>query len=282
VTQIPFTRQLSEFFQHKGYICENGVWRSQALGINFEIENLYHAIREKEGWLYPDSVVSQLPDVDRNDAHYIQWRVRKFSFDRLSVYLMRHYPQGSILDVGCGNGWMTGRLAKTGFSVCALDLHYDELQQAARVFKETSNGHWLYGDIFKDVLPPDFFNVIVLASSFQYFRDASQLISSLFPLLKSGGEIHIFDTPFYGEKEKHQAIERTRAYYVKLGYPDFSKHYFHRTFDELTAYHYHFLDTANRLFNRTKRLFGQGVSPFPWIVIRKPVTEQLRRETKTS
>jgi SAM-dependent methyltransferase len=262
--------QVQDFFRRSGFPLDCGVWRAQDPEVNADVEKLYHAIREKEGWLYPDARVAQLPLVPGSDAHAFQWKARGYSCDRLSKYLIRHYHGGSVLDLGCGNGWMSARLAGEGYSVCGLDLHYQELLQGARVFNDVPNLCFLYGNVFNDVLPEKFFNFIIMASSFQYFGDAPQLLKRLFILLRPGGEIHIVDTPFYTSAERDSAAGRSKRYYAGIGYPSFAGYYFHRTLDELSGYSYVRIGPPNRVANALRRFFRRGISPFPWIVIKKP------------
>jgi 2-polyprenyl-3-methyl-5-hydroxy-6-metoxy-1,4-benzoquinol methylase len=151
--QIPYAQQIGEYFQEKGYICEDNLWLAQSPDENSSMEAMYHALRNKEGWIYPDTIVEQLPFMAKSDPHYAQWQVRKNSFRKLTHYLMTHHPGCTLLDLGCGNGWMDNGLAEKGFQVCAVDLNYFELQQAARIFRETTNAVWLYGNILSDIIP---------------------------------------------------------------------------------------------------------------------------------
>jgi Methylase involved in ubiquinone/menaquinone biosynthesis len=267
--QIPFAQQIGEYFREKGYIREANLWLAQSPEENSSIEGMYHALRDKEGWIYPDAMVEQLPIIAKSDPHSAQWQVRKNSFHRLVQYLIARHPGSAILDVGCGNGWMANGLAEKGFQVCAIDLNYLELQQAARVFRETTNAIWLYGNILSDVVPHDSMDYVIMASSLQYFSDISQLMKSLFRIVRDAGEIHIIDTPFYSAGEKDKAAQRSTAYYASIGYPDFADHYFHRTYDELRTYSFRIQYHPERVMNKVRNILGQGGSPFPWIVIQK-------------
>jgi ubiquinone/menaquinone biosynthesis C-methylase UbiE len=267
--QIPFSKKIGDAFQERNYIREENLWLAQSPEKHSSFESLYHALREKEGWIYPDALVEQLPIVAQSDPHYAQWSVRRNSFHRLVQYLTVQHPGSTILDVGCGNGWMAGGLAKKGFQVCGIDLNYSELQQAARTFKELTNAVWLYGNILSDVVPRGSMDCIVLASSLQYFKDVPGLMESLFRIIRDTGEIHVIDTPFYSAGEKDYAVRRSIAYYAKIGYSGFAGHYFHRTFDELRMYSFRVEDHPKRLLNKVWSIFGRGGSPFPWIVIQK-------------
>ncbi len=268
--QIPFPQQCVEYFQEKGYIHEANLWLAQSPESNSSSEGMYHALRDKEGWIYPDEIVEQLPNIAESDPHSAQWLVRKKSFHRFVQYLIAQHPGSSILDIGCGSGWMANGLAKKGFQVCAIDLNYLELRQAAHIFKETTNVTWLYGNILTDVVPQDSMDYIVMASSLQYFVDISQLMKSLFRILRDAGEIHIIDTPFYSARKKDEAAKRSKTYYTSIGCPEFADHYFHRTYDELRNYCFRVQYHPKQVMNKVRNFLGQGGSPFPWIIIQKP------------
>jgi ubiquinone/menaquinone biosynthesis C-methylase UbiE len=269
VKQIPFSQQFVEYFREKRYIHEANLWLAQSPESNFSIEDKYHTLRDKEGWIYSDAIVEQLPIIAQSDPHYAQWLVRKNSFHRFVHYLIAQHPGSAVLDVGCGSGWMANGLSKKGFQVYAIDLNYHELQQAARIFGETTNVTWLYGDILSDVLPHDSMDYVVMASSLQYFVNISPLMESLFRILRDAGEIHIIDTPFYSANKKDKAAQRSRAYYASIGCPDFANHYFYRTYDELRDYSFRVQYHPKRVMNKVSNFLGQGGSPFPWIIIQK-------------
>ncbi len=69
----------------------------------------------------------------------------------------------------------------------------------------------------------------MVASVIQYFPDLPALIRGLRKLLTKRGEVHIIDSPLYGEQGLAAARERTRAYYAGLGFPEMGEQYFHHT-----------------------------------------------------
>jgi len=264
------SEQLTRYFIGKGFLRRSGVWCAQDPDRSSTAERMYHSLRTEEGWIYSDQDVRRLPDVGHDDQHVRQWRVRKRSLRRLLRYLESQHPRGSILDVGSGNGWMSNAFAESGFYVCALDLNFAELEQAARVFHQSKNVVWLYGDISLNIVPPDSMDAVVLASSIQYFDQVGQLLKTLIQTLRSGGEIHLIDTPFYRDHEKKEAVQRSLDYFDRIGYPDFTPFYHHRTFEELEPYPYSLLYDPASIRNTLKRFIDKDSSRFPWIIIKKP------------
>ena len=230
---------------------------------------LYLRVREKEGRLYSDEVVARLPLLP--DGHPLghEWRARSASAQRLVGYLSSFHKPGFILDLGCGNGWLSNLLAEAGHNVIGLDQNLYELKQAARVFRSNQKLSFLESEIFSAPFISGLFDVIILASVLQYFSDASSLISVLSSYLRTQGEIHILDTPLYAENEMEEAKLRSNHYYTSLGFPEMSAHYFHHRASYLEALHSKTLYIPRPLTLRLKRWTGQADSPFPWFVIRK-------------
>ncbi|MBK8193831.1 MAG: class I SAM-dependent methyltransferase [Lewinellaceae bacterium] len=196
-----------------------------------EKERLYLEVRRREGRLLSDKDLQQLPDVDASNPNNREWRWRRRSFGRFLACCRRlsaGREQFRLLDLGCGNGWMANRLAENpAWEVWATDLNVPELEQGARLF-ERPNLHFVYADVMQGDMPGQYFDVIVLAASVQYFSDFAALIETLLKLLKTGGEIHILDSPFYkNEVERDAARQRTAAYYSRVGVPEMADYYHH-------------------------------------------------------
>ncbi|HET6768518.1 MAG TPA: hypothetical protein VFH08_14000, partial [Chitinophagaceae bacterium] len=69
-------------------------------------------LRKKEQRLYTDGEVRNLPQVPVTHLHFKEWLVRKRSCDRLIKYLDKKNKRLHILEIGCGNGWLSAQLAK--------------------------------------------------------------------------------------------------------------------------------------------------------------------------
>ena len=109
-------------------------------------ERQYIAVREREGRIYTDEQLLSLPDIDKAHPHYNEWAYRRQSFERLASYLDKNFKgrRLNILDLGCGNGWMSHRLHEQGHRVTGLDVNMTELEQAERVFGSSASMQWVY------------------------------------------------------------------------------------------------------------------------------------------
>lgn len=227
---------------------------------------LYLRVREKEGRLYSDEIVSRLPFVPHEHPLANEWRARSASAARLTEYLSRLPKPLRILDLGCGNGWLSSLLSKSGHRVVGVDRNRYELEQAARVFSSNSDLFFLETDIFSAPFASETFDVIVLASVIQYFQDLPELIKTLLYYSKPHGEIHIMDSPLYADDKLANAVRRSRDYYSSIGFPEMAGHYFHHRASDLSPFEPQWL---YRPPPRWKRFASRVGSPFPWIVIEK-------------
>ena len=234
---------------------------------------LYLRLREKEGRLYSDDIVASLPLIPVGHRFAAEWRARARSASRLIRYLSARPRPLSILELGCGNGWLSNLLSKAGHSVFGMDQNRHELKQAARVFRERSHLSFFEADIFSAPFISARFDVIILASVLQYFQDAPGLMSVLSNYLKPQGEIHILDTRLYLDSELDAAVIRSQQYYASLGFPEMMRYYFHHRASDLDALHPKILYDPQALALRVKRWLGWVDSPFPWIFFIKQDAE---------
>jgi ubiquinone/menaquinone biosynthesis C-methylase UbiE len=216
-----------------------------------EFEKLYIRLRDKEGRIYSDEELKNLPDIAETHAHFTEWQMRKTSSQKLIQYLTKKYKPLDILEIGCGNGWLSHRLSLIPRSeVIGTDINFVEIQQAERVFQHVPNLQFMYVQVEPGLFPEKNFDVIVFAASIQYFPSISETIKKLLPLLKPDGEIHIIDSNFYSSANVKEAKHRSRLYYEAAGFPAMADYYFHHSLEELQGLDYSILYNPNHLFNR--------------------------------
>jgi ubiquinone/menaquinone biosynthesis C-methylase UbiE len=226
----------------------------------------YHRLRQKEGRVYSDEEVAGLPDISATHQHYKEWQMRKFSCSKLAKHLSNYTRPLNILEVGCGNGWLSSKLAVIPNShITGIDVNTEELLQAQRVFQNNTNLEFYKRSLQDGLLPGKRFDIIMFAASIQYFSSLKDVLQTTSGFLKSAGEIHILDSHFYKQSELASAKQRTDTYYHSIGFPEMSDHYFHHSFDELNSFDYTILynPAAFTLF------LSKSKNPFPWICIKQ-------------
>lgn len=234
-----------------------------------EFEDLYFKVREKEIRIYSDKEVSELPSITKGHVYYSEWLVRKNSLEKLTDYLKKKNNTFHILDIGCGNGWLSDKLTQINNStVTAVDVNKHEIDQARRVFKHNKNVTFVYNELQNILSGNEKFDIIVLTASVQYFPDLKALLKNLLLLLTDTGEIHILDSPFYYPHNIDKAKNASLTYYSKLGYPVMAAFYHHHLWLSLNSFNFEI--KKNTFFSKILgKLSNNKVGYFPWIIVRK-------------
>jgi 2-polyprenyl-3-methyl-5-hydroxy-6-metoxy-1,4-benzoquinol methylase len=249
-----------------GFELRNGVLVHEAsiTPRHLGFEAAYQRIRSKENRVLAVEEVRRLPFIRPSHPDFRQWKMRATSSLRLRKHLRKKRRTLKVLEVGCGNGFLSNMLAAEGHEVTAADISLSELQTAASAFGSTQV-RWCYVDVQNAAPPGAPFDAILFAASLQYFGDLNAIIKRCADMLVPGGEIHILDTPFYDGSEKNLARNRSLQHFQKLGAPELAHHYFHHTLEEILTHGPRQMPQPWRLFYR---LVGRDVSPFPWFIIK--------------
>lgn len=169
---------------------------------------------------YTDEEVALLPDVPEGHPQSRIWRHRKASCRRLVEYLAFKKKTLSILEVGCGNGWLSHQLSGIpGNRVLGLDRDLSVLRQAARVFRQQPNLKFMCGDFYSDIMTGLTFDTIIFAASIQYFPSLNEILGASLLRLKEKGEIHILDTPISAQELrifKHRRMFNPLSLYNRI------------------------------------------------------------------
>jgi len=254
------------FLESPAFRFQNNIFYQRGLSPT-DFERIYLSLREKENRFYSDEVAKNLPSLPPTHPLSKEWKARAFSSQRLIAHLSRKGGNPKVLDLGCGNGWLSNMLAAIpGSEVVGVDVNDAELRQAARVF-EAENLFFACADVLGPPLPYCDFDYIVLASSVQYFNKLETLLDKLSHLLTTEGEIHIIDSPFYNEQDAVSARKRSEEYFIKTGSPQMGLYYHHHTWESLRHFEPEILYDPGSLLNRMTRRFSVG-TPFPWIKIK--------------
>ncbi len=228
-------------------------------------EQLYFSLRQKEGRVCSDDEVAQLPFIYSTHPYHREWITRKNSCRALVSYIKHRNNILTILEVGCGNGWLSAKLASSvDVEVTGLDVNKVELEQARRVFKRIPGLHFINDGLQAAELKEKKFDIILFAASIQYFPSLQQVVNDSLQHLTLQGEIHIMDSPFYLAEELAAARQRTKEHFSRMGFPEMSGHYFHHTICELEDFQYKILHHPHSWKNK----LSIKKNPFYWIVIK--------------
>ena len=146
-----------------------------------------------------------------------------------------------------------------------IDINRIELMQAVTAFEKKENLHFIYGDIRNAGLKSHAYDIIIFASSLQYFSSLLEIITKALLLLNEDGEIHIIDTPLYDKNEIDNAATRTKNYYISIGFEEMSNYYFHHTLADLHQFNYKIIYNPKNIFSKLKKIN----QPFHQIIIKQ-------------
>ena len=205
-------------------------------------------------------MVSKLPNLPANHPHQKEWKKRIHSLKKI-IEILKKSNTRRILEIGCGNGWFANTLVNSGFTVDALDVGKEELEQAARCFKDENLRFICCDDL--SLLDDSAYDVIIFNASLHYFDISNDFWTLLKSKLQNNGRIFIMDSHFYNEADVSSAKQRTENYFDQLNEPDAASYYKHLTLGKLPEY--------KKLYSPTKigRLLNSNQSPFPIIQINK-------------
>lgn len=228
-------------------------------------EERYAAVRAREQRILSDVAVRKLPD-GSGLWNAGEWKIRARSAQRLASVLGTQGTALKILEVGCGNGWLSALLQSHGHHTVGIDVFTSELEQAARVFP---NGPvFARCDPFDPVLAAGYFDAVVFAASIQYFADVDAIIDRALELTVLGGGVHVLDSILYeSDASARAAATRSRAYFTELGVPAMANGYNAHTLASMMDHRGG--EVLHAPDPRWHRIIGRGPSPFFHVVVRK-------------
>lgn len=130
--------------------------------------------------------------------------------------LMRIEPQESILDLGCGSGWLCRRLARLvpEGRVVGIDLSAEMVRRARASSAAYRNLNFLEGAADKIPCRDGAFSKLISIESAYYWPDPGESIREIFRVLAPGGSAWILIN-YYGENpHSHQwgSIAKVRTH----------------------------------------------------------------------
>lgn len=129
---------------------------------------------------------------------------------------------GSLLDVGCGSGWLSEYFSRLGYKVLGIDISDDLIQMARERFErvpynvdhETSlHCRFLKHDVETAPLPEKF-DAIICYDSLHHLEDESAVFSHLAAMLNIGGLLFILEgqKPAAGSATEDELCDVMRQY----------------------------------------------------------------------
>lgn len=119
---------------------------------------------------------------------------------------MRLAPTENVLDVGCGAGWLSGRLARLvpQGRVVGMDVSDEMIRRARRASVDFEHLMFVTGEVKEIPWEPNFFSHAISVESSYYWPDPAAGIRELFRVLKPGGSAWILINYYRDNPHSHQ------------------------------------------------------------------------------
>ena len=127
----------------------------------------------------------------------------------------------SILDVACGEGVLSLKVAEKGCEVSGIDVSEDAIENAKRLAeREEISCEFKVGSAEDLPYPDEHFDKIICSSSLEHFKDDVKALKEIYRVLKPYGKVVLtadsFTYPINDElKERHRKIAYVVNYYTR-------------------------------------------------------------------
>lgn len=110
-----------------------------------------------------------------------------------TLALMKLEPTDRVLDLGCGTGWASRRMARevTAGEVVGLDVADEMLRRAEQTSSGIKNVRFIWGSAEKIPAPDNSFNKVLSVESFYYYADQGGALDELRRVMAPGGKLFI-------------------------------------------------------------------------------------------
>jgi ubiquinone/menaquinone biosynthesis C-methylase UbiE len=112
----------------------------------------------------------------------------------------------NVLDVGCGAGWLSRRLAKMvpQGRVVGMDISDEMIHHARRASVDFDNLIFVTGEVAAIPWQPHFFSHVISVESSYYWPDPAAGIKDIFRVLTEGGSASILINYYRDNPHSHQ------------------------------------------------------------------------------
>lgn len=114
-------------------------------------------------------------------------------------------PSDRVLDLGCGTGWASRRMARvvTAGEVVGLDVADEMLRRAEQASTDIANVRYLWGSAESIPAPDNHFSKVLSVESFYYYGDQGKALDELRRVLAPGAKLFILINLY---KDNHYSL----------------------------------------------------------------------------
>src|SRR6266852_3320780 len=132
-----------------------------------------------------------------------------------TLALMDLQPADRVLDLGCGTGWASRRMARmvTAGEVVGLDVADEMLNRARQASEGIHNVRYLWGSAEKIPAGDNYFTKVLSVESFYYYADQGKALDELRRVMAPGGRPFILINLY---KDNHYSLRWTQELKVPV------------------------------------------------------------------
>ncbi len=176
------------------------------------IAEAYSRVWQRDGWgCSAPSYLLNLPDRDITGRQSVKWRVKARSMDAL-FELFRTLAPRRVLDLGCGVGWLTNRLARRGYEAFAVDIVQDSalgLRAADVYLRAGSVFERVWGELERPPFLDGTFDAIICNASLHYAASLEVALAEVNRVLRPDGVFVVMNSPVHNEALSAERAERS-------------------------------------------------------------------------
>jgi arsenite methyltransferase len=141
-----------------------------------------------------------------------------------TLALMDLQPGDRVLDLGCGTGWASRRMARVVAEVTGLDVADEMLRRAEQTSSGIRNVRYVWGSAEKIPASDSHFSKVLSVESFYYYADQGKALDELRRVMAPGGQLFILinlytDNPYslrWVSELKVEVQARSEAEYIAM------------------------------------------------------------------
>src|SRR5262252_3843597 len=120
-----------------------------------------------------------------------------------TLALMDLQPTDRVLDLGCGTGWASRRMARVSAEVIGLDVADEMLRRAEQTSTGVNNVRYVWGSAEKIPAADNAFDKVLSVESFYYYADQGKALDELRRVITPGGRLFILINLY---KDNHYSL----------------------------------------------------------------------------
>jgi ubiquinone/menaquinone biosynthesis C-methylase UbiE len=122
-----------------------------------------------------------------------------------TLALMNIQPNDRILDLGCGTGWASRRMARmaTAGEIVGLDVADEMLRRAEQTSSSFKNIRYVWGSAEKIPAADSYFSQVLSVESFYYYADQDKALVELSRVMTPGAKLYILINLY---KDNHYSL----------------------------------------------------------------------------